>query len=64
MLVEDVLEEITEPPPQYRKEKFQAFFVNRPPTPEFIPIQKGIDRYTQIEDDELFDFNVEAEPIL
>jgi hypothetical protein len=37
-LIEDVLEDITEIPPNYRPEPFSEFFVNRPPTPEFIPI--------------------------
>jgi hypothetical protein len=41
--VEDVLEEILEPPPTYRREAFTEFFVNRPPTPEFIPIPDGVD---------------------
>lgn len=59
-----MLEELYEPPPGYRNEAFSEFFVNRPPTPEFIPIKKGIDMETQIEDDELFDFDTEVEPIL
>ncbi len=61
---EDLLEEIEEPSEHYGRVPFREFFVNRPPTPEFIPIQKGINQATQIEEDELFDFNIEVEPIL
>jgi len=40
------------------------FYVDRPPTPEFIPNPSGVDKETQIGDLELFDFELEAEPIL
>eukprot|EP01022_Parablepharisma_sp_SALTPOND_P028362 TRINITY_DN70851_c3_g1_i1.p1 TRINITY_DN70851_c3_g1~~TRINITY_DN70851_c3_g1_i1.p1 ORF type:complete len:622 (-),score=115.82 TRINITY_DN70851_c3_g1_i1:2919-4784(-) len=40
------------------------FYVDRPPTPEFIPNPSGVDKETQIEDHELFDFELEVEPIL
>lgn len=40
------------------------FYIDRPPTPEFIPNPAGVNAETQIEDHELFDFDLEAEPIL
>ena len=40
------------------------FYVDRPPTPEFIPNPAGVDEETQIDDRELFDFELEAEPVL
>ena len=40
------------------------FFVDRPPTPLFIPNEEGQDEETQIEDGDLFDFDTEVDPIL
>ena len=40
------------------------FVVDRPPTPEFIPNEQGVDKETQVIDTELFDFELEVEPIL
>lgn len=37
---------------------------DRPPSPLFIPVKSGIDKETQIEDNDLFDFDFEVEPIL
>jgi len=39
-------------------------YIDRPPSPLFWPEKTGIDRETQVEDGELFNFNVEVEPIL
>jgi len=39
-------------------------FVPRPPTPPFIPKKTGIDKITQIEDYDLFDYDIEVQPIL
>ncbi|NXS08549.1 RSPH3 protein, partial [Neodrepanis coruscans] len=39
-------------------------FLDRPPTPLFIPAKTGKDMATQIKEGELFDFDVEVEPIL
>ena len=39
-------------------------FKPRPPSPQYIPKKTGIDCSTQIEDNELFDFDREVEPIL
>jgi hypothetical protein len=40
------------------------FFEDRPPTPKYVPLPPGIEVATQIEDGELFDFELEVEPIL
>lgn len=39
-------------------------FLDRPPTPVFVPPKSGVDATTQIEDGDLFDFDFEVEPIL
>jgi hypothetical protein len=40
------------------------FFEDRPPTPKYVPLPPGIEVATQIEDGDLFDFDLEVEPIL
>lgn len=39
-------------------------FRPKPPSPRYIPKKTGIDCSTQVEDNELFDFDREVEPIL
>jgi F0F1-type ATP synthase assembly protein I len=39
-------------------------FLDRPPTPLFIPAKTGVDVATQIEEGDLFDFDIEVKPIL
>ncbi len=39
-------------------------FMPRPPTPPYIPKKTGIDKITQIEDYDLFDYDREVQPIL
>lgn len=39
-------------------------FMDRPPTPLFMPSKSGVDVSTQIEGGDLFDFDAEVEPIL
>ncbi|KAL5264761.1 hypothetical protein ACHWQZ_G005735 [Mnemiopsis leidyi] len=39
-------------------------FLDRPPTPLFVPAKTGVDNTTQILDGELFDFDIEVKPIL
>jgi hypothetical protein len=39
-------------------------FQPRPPTPPYIPKKTGIDKITQIEDYDLFDYEREVQPIL
>ena len=40
------------------------YYVDKPPTPVFMENQKGLDKETQVIDEELFDFELEVEPIL
>jgi len=40
------------------------FVIDRPATPEFIPVPDGVDKETQVIDEELFNFEMEVEPIL
>ncbi len=39
-------------------------FQARPPTPQYVPKKTGIDKITQIEDFDLFDYDAEVQPIL
>lgn len=39
-------------------------FLDRPPSPLFYPAKTGVDVATQIEEGELFDFDIEVQPIL
>ncbi|KAK9816840.1 hypothetical protein WJX72_005799 [[Myrmecia] bisecta] len=39
-------------------------FMDRPPTPLYIPKKTGVDANTQIDDGDLFDFDFEVEPLL
>lgn len=56
--------ELVDKPPDREVDAQTDFYIDRPPTPRFIPTKTGQDRETQIEDGELFDFDVEVEPIL
>eukprot|EP00878_Enallax_costatus_P019311 GHUV01020372.1.p1 GENE.GHUV01020372.1~~GHUV01020372.1.p1 ORF type:complete len:389 (+),score=161.74 GHUV01020372.1:695-1861(+) len=39
-------------------------FLDRPPSPQFVPPKTGVDTATQIEQGELFNFDAEVEPLL
>lgn len=39
-------------------------FLERPISPPYIPAKTGIDKSTSIEDGELFDFDLEVQPVL
>uniref|UniRef100_A0A8C3CGB5 Radial spoke head 3 n=1 Tax=Cairina moschata TaxID=8855 RepID=A0A8C3CGB5_CAIMO len=58
------LEEISDRTIEVDMECQTDAFLDRPPTPFFIPAKTGRDVATQIEEGELFDFDVEVEPIL
>lgn len=58
------LEELTERTVEFEAETQTDFLLDRPPSPLFMPAKIGTDAETQIEDGELFDFDVECEPIL
>jgi len=64
-VVECLLEEITDRPIEI--ETISTVKVrddDRPPSPIFVPQPRGVDIATQVEDGDLFDFDVEVEPIL
>mmetsp|Transcript_39112 Transcript_39112/g.54319 ORF Transcript_39112/g.54319 Transcript_39112/m.54319 type:complete len:456 (-) Transcript_39112:213-1580(-) len=58
------LEELTDTVPERDVNTQTDPFMDRPPTPLFIPMKIGVDAETQIEPGDLFDFDFEVEPIL
>jgi hypothetical protein len=58
------VEELTDKPPTYEIGCQSDFYIERPSTPRSIPVKVGCDVRCQIEDNDLFDFNEEVEPIL
>ncbi|CAG9462406.1 unnamed protein product [Pedinophyceae sp. YPF-701] len=58
------LEELTDIVPEEDVSTQTEAFIDRPPTPLFMPEKSGIDVDTQIEPGDLFDFDFEVEPVL
>ncbi|KAG2487419.1 hypothetical protein HYH03_013987 [Edaphochlamys debaryana] len=58
------LEELTDTVPEADTSTQTDAFLDRPPTPLFVPQKTGTDAVTQIENGDLFDFDFEVEPIL
>ncbi|KXZ49444.1 RSP3 protein [Gonium pectorale] len=58
------LEELTDTVPEADTSTQTDAFLDRPPTPLFVPQKTGTDAITQIENGDLFDFDFEVEPIL
>lgn len=58
------LEELTERTVEFEAETQTDFLLDRPPSPLFMPAKIGVDIDTQIYDGDLFDFDVEVEPVL
>merc|ERR1719487_2267358 len=58
------LEELTERTVEFEAETQTDFLLDRPPSPLFMPAKIANDIETQIEVGELFDFDVECEPVL
>ncbi|XP_061845032.1 radial spoke head protein 3 homolog [Colius striatus] len=58
------LEEISDRVIEVDAECQTGAFLDRPPTPFFVPAKTGKDVATQIEEGELFDFDIEVKPIL
>ncbi|GAB1604864.1 radial spoke head protein 3 homolog [Argonauta hians] len=58
------LEEITNRAEEADVDVQTDYFLDRPPSPLFIPYKTGIDVETQILEGELFDFNTEVQAIL
>ncbi|CAD8193463.1 unnamed protein product [Paramecium pentaurelia] len=62
---QDIYEDLTDLPDDESKIK-PDYYIDRPPTPEYKPLPKGIDVETQIEsyEPDLFDYILEVEPVL
>ncbi|CAD8110202.1 unnamed protein product [Paramecium sonneborni] len=62
---QDIYEELTDLPDNESRIK-PDYYIDRPITPEYKPLPKGIDEQTQIEEYEpdLFDYKLEVEPVL
>jgi len=58
------LEEVSDKVPEHNVETQTDEFLDRPASPLFIPIKTGVDTGTQILEGDLFDFDLEVEPIL
>jgi hypothetical protein len=58
------LEELTDRPVEVTTETQTEAFLDRPPSPLFVPAKNGIDQETQITGGDLFDFDLEVTPIL
>lgn len=58
------LEELTERTVEFEAETQTDFLLDRPPSPLFMPAKIGMDVNTQIEEGDLFDFDIECEPVL
>lgn len=61
---ERYLEELLARPIEHSAECQTDLYLNPVPEPPFIPMKNGIDVATHIEESDLFDFDVEVEPIL
>lgn len=64
MQTEDFLEELTDRPIEQDQETQTQPFMDRPASPLFVRAKIGYDVSTQIENGDLFDFDLEVEPIL
>lgn len=58
------MEELTDRPPEKDTWTQTDAMMDRPPSPLFRPAKIGVDRETQIEEGDLFDFDAEVAPIL
>lgn len=61
---ENYLEELSDRVPEVEEATQTEAFMDRPPSPLFIPTKTGLDKETQIMPGDLFDFDLEVEPIL
>eukprot|EP00903_Cladosiphon_okamuranus_P018089 g16647.t1 len=61
---EEFLEELTDRPVEMSIETQTEAFMDRPPSPLFVPAKSGVDADTQVVVGELFEFDLEVEPIL
>lgn len=61
---ENYLEELSDKVPEVEEATQTEAFMDRPPSPLFIPTKTGLDKETQILPGDLFNFDLEVEPIL
>jgi len=61
---DNYLEELADKAPEVEEETQTEAFMDRPPSPLFIPSKTGHDMATQIESGDLFEFDVEVAPML
>lgn len=64
MQTEDFLEELTDRPVEAEAETQTQPYMDRPASPLFVRAKIGFDMATQIEGGDLFDFDMEVEPLL
>ena len=58
------MEELTDKAPHYEIGNQTEFIIEREETPFQIPVKRGVDKKTLVQDNELFKFDREVEPIL
>ena len=58
------VEEITDRAPVYEIGAQTDFFIDTPPIPLIMKVKTGTDTGSQVEDNEIFDFDIEVEPVL
>ncbi|KAJ3343602.1 Radial spoke head protein 3 [Gonapodya sp. JEL0774] len=58
------LEELSDKVPEAQAGTQTDAFLDRSPTPMYVPAKSGVDKDTQIEDGELFDFDFEVAPVV
>ncbi|KAH8380410.1 hypothetical protein KR009_010556 [Drosophila setifemur] len=61
---EKYLEKLVQRPPEFNIDTQTDLFLEKPPTPPFVPAKVGVDVGTEIGDGELFHFDAEAQPII
>jgi len=61
---ETFLEELTDRPIEVDADTQTEAFLDRPPSPLFVPAKSGVDKGTQIDTDQVFNFDAEVKPIL
>lgn len=61
---EEYLEDLSDRPVEKEVDSQTDAFMDRPPSPLFVPRKSGVDAETQIYEDDLFHFDLEVEPIL
>ncbi|KAH8406283.1 hypothetical protein KR215_010305, partial [Drosophila sulfurigaster] len=64
MQTEKYLEKLVQRPPEFSVDTQTDLFLEKPPTPPYVPAKIGVDVGTEIGDGELFNFDAEAQPII